>query len=361
MRRVLNHAGKKQNYKQGRDHKEECTRHYSKESAANLPSEVRDQILPEYDGFDADSSHIICMIAALRMKGMEVPEILKEIVKNKQEIRERIAEQEGISISEAKARLTAITYGSTREQKSEKLREYAITIRELAPILVSNTDLAAAKKRLALKKGSEHKGPIFSALSALLCRIEWQIIFQAQMFAQEKGCKLNNNIYIYDEIQVYRSSNNDKEITTEFLDELSDYIKDTLNVSVTFSGESRKEGETISVPTTRTFRELKGKPLLFIDKLSINKKRQLPKFMENDKRPRIEEPDFGSEQEGFDVEDRNEGNEEDGSNVPIIKSGVIDDVEAAEVVYKRFPNIKYDDEKIYVFDEKRAFMTAVRI
>ena len=162
-------------------------------------------------------------------------------------------------------------------------------MQNLVPKLVSKTDiLVAKKKRIASRKGGEWKDPMFSALSDVLSRVEWQLMCHAQIFAEKKGYDTNNIIMVFDGIELHRPSNDDKEVTTEFLDELCDYIKEQLMVSATFSGTRHVNGKPIIIPVTRTFQELDGGSLIYVKRLTINKKRKLPSHMENDKRSRIE-------------------------------------------------------------------------
>ena len=73
----------------------------------------------------------------------------------------------------------------------------------------------------------------------------------------------------FDGIEVHRPSNHDTEITTAMLNELYDYTKKTLNVSVTFSGTRHANGKAINIPVTRTLEQLNGKPFIFINRLPI--------------------------------------------------------------------------------------------
>ena len=63
------------------------------------------------------------------------------------------------------------------------------------------------------------------------------------------------------------------------LNELYDYTKEILNVSVTLSGTRHVDGKAIKIPVTRTFEQLEGKPFIFIKRIPINKKRKKPSLL----------------------------------------------------------------------------------
>ena len=99
MKRVLENANKRQIYTKSRNHNETCSRDYNSSSAGTLPREIRKQVLPDYDSIDMDSSHVNCMIAVCRARGLEVPQILIDVVMQKKEIRQRIADEEGVTMT----------------------------------------------------------------------------------------------------------------------------------------------------------------------------------------------------------------------------------------------------------------------
>ena len=102
------------------------------------------------------------------------------------------------------------------------------------------------------RRKKKWKDPTFRAISDRLARVEWQLVCHVQQFLESKGYKIDNTIMIFDGIEVHRPTNNNNKITTEILDELHDYIKNTLNVSVTFSGTRHEDGKAIDISPTRT-------------------------------------------------------------------------------------------------------------
>ena len=102
MERVLDNANKRKDYYKGEYHQETCSRDYNKFSAGTLPRDVRKKVLHNYDDIDMDSSHVNCLIALTRTHGIEVPQILIDVVMKKNEIRRMIADEEGVSIDDAK-------------------------------------------------------------------------------------------------------------------------------------------------------------------------------------------------------------------------------------------------------------------
>ena len=81
-------------------------------------------------------------------------------------------------------------------------------------------------------------------------------------------------IPIFNGIEVHRPSNNNKDITTDILDEIYDYLKITLNVSATLSCKRHVGGELIKIKTTRKIEIITGMPFIIIDRPPILKTEQ---------------------------------------------------------------------------------------
>ena len=205
---------------------ETCTREYNTSSAQNLHRDIRALVTEDYDSVDCDSCHPSCMIIVCNRLGIEVPEIIMDIVMKKKGVRKCVAKSQNVSAEEAKQMINIYMYGGNVSDinKSEWLNIYSKTIKELVPRLVSSTDVNAAKVRITKRSQESWKNPNFSALSDRLARVEWQLVYHAQQFLATKGYKINNIILIFDGIEVHRPSDHDTEITTDILNGLYDYI-----------------------------------------------------------------------------------------------------------------------------------------
>ena len=90
-------------------------------------------------------------------------------------------------------------------------------------------------------------------------------------------------------------------------------------------------------------------PLLFIDRVAVTKKRNIPgRIIEADKRPRLEELDFDDrdEEQGFDDRDEEQRFDHHQSNpIPeeekLCDSGVHSDAEATELIYASYPHMHF--------------------
>ena len=98
MQRVLKHKGEEQIYNKARNHNETCSRDYNSRSGGTLPRDIRALVTENYDSVDCDSCHPSCMITACRVRNVDMPQILIDVVPKKNEIRQGVAESEGVSL-----------------------------------------------------------------------------------------------------------------------------------------------------------------------------------------------------------------------------------------------------------------------
>ena len=67
-------------------------------SGGTLPRDIRALVTEYYDSVYCDSCHPSCMIAVCRVCNVDVPQILIDVVLKKNEIRQSVAESEGVSL-----------------------------------------------------------------------------------------------------------------------------------------------------------------------------------------------------------------------------------------------------------------------
>ena len=153
MKRILENKDKEQIYYKGRGRDEVCHREYNKNGAQQLPKEIRNMVITDYDSVDADSCYSACLIVICRAVNIKPHKILIEAVVKNKLIRKHVAAVQGISIDAAKEMITKCLYGAEIENcKSAWLDTYSREIRKLIPKLVSPADVQSTRKRNAQKK-----------------------------------------------------------------------------------------------------------------------------------------------------------------------------------------------------------------